>query len=111
MKRAMKSSQLQISNLRQNPNCKSQRRAFWSLGLGISLTFGLSGYAQIPNPDTNGLPAPSLPTGPVLSPTIDWVQDNLRIAHLPPADWRQISSFLGGGYQVVAINTLLQWDR
>src|SRR5262249_44944155 len=63
------------------------------------------------NPDTNSLPARSLPSGPALSSTIGWVQTNLQIAHLPPADSRQISSFLGSGYQVLTVNTLLQWDR
>jgi hypothetical protein len=71
----------------------------------------LACLAQVPNPSTNGLPAPSLPTGPFLRPPPGWVQTNLQIAHLPPADWRQISSFLEAGYQVVAVNTLAQWDR
>jgi outer membrane protein assembly factor BamB len=63
------------------------------------------------NPSTNNLPARSLPTGPALRPPVGFVQTRLRIAHLPPADWRQISSFLQKGYQVLAINTLERWDR
>ena len=39
------------------------------------------------------------------------MQTHLRIAHLPPADWRQIQSFVEAGYQVVAVNTLEKWDR
>jgi outer membrane protein assembly factor BamB len=63
------------------------------------------------NPSTNSLPARSLPAGPAPRSPVGFVQTRLRIAHLPPADWRQISSFLGKGYQVLAVNTLERWDR
>ncbi len=65
----------------------------------------------IPNPDTEGLPPRTLPTGPAPCPPIPWVQTDLLIAHLPPADWRQIQEYVQAGYQVVAVNTLSQWDR
>jgi len=52
-----------------------------------------------------------LPTGPALGSPVDWVQTDLRIAHLPPADWRQIQEYFKAGYQVVAVNTLEKWDR
>ncbi len=42
---------------------------------------------------------------------VPWVQTDLRIAHLPPADWRQIEEFVKAGYQVVAVNTLEKWDH
>ena len=53
----------------------------------------------------------TLPTGPALRSPIPWVQTDLRIAHLPPADWRQIQDFLKAGYQVVSVNTLEKWDH
>src|SRR5262245_59030638 len=64
-----------------------------------------------PNPNTEGLPPRTLPVGPAACAPIDWVQTNLRIAHLPPADWRQIQEYFKAGYNVVAVNTLAQWDR
>jgi hypothetical protein len=67
--------------------------------------------AGILNPSTDGLPPRSLPTGPAACSPVDWVQTELRIAHLPPADWRQIQEYFRAGYQVVAVNTLAQWDR
>ena len=67
--------------------------------------------AAIPNPDTKGLPPRTLPTGPALCAPIPWVQTDLLIAHLPPADWRQIQEYVKAGYQVIAVNTLAQWDR
>src|SRR6266478_3230469 len=57
------------------------------------------------------LPPRTLPTGPPQRPAVSWVQTDLRIAHLPPADWRQIQEFLKAGYQVIAVNTLEKWDH
>ncbi len=57
------------------------------------------------------LPPRTLPTGPPSRPVVSWVQTDLSIAHLPPADWRQIQEFLNAGYQVVAVNTLEKWDH
>lgn len=65
----------------------------------------------VPNPDTEGLPPRTLPTGPALCAPIPWVQTDLLIAHLPPADWRQIQEYVKAGYQVIAVNSLSQWDR
>ena len=56
--------------------------------------------------DRNGLPPRTLPTGPPSCSTAPWVQTDLRIAHLPPADWRQIAEYGKAGYQVIAVNTL-----
>ena len=67
--------------------------------------------AAIPNPDTEGLPPRTLHTGPPLCAPIPWVQTELLVAHLPPADWRQIQEYVKAGYQVIAVNTLAQWDR
>jgi len=67
--------------------------------------------AGITNPSTEGLPPRTLPIGPALCSPVDWVQTDLRIAHLPPADWRQIQEYFKAGYQVVAVNTLEKWDR
>jgi hypothetical protein len=57
------------------------------------------------------LPPRTLPMGPPSRPTVSWVQTDLRIAHLPPADWRQIQEFLKAGYQVVTVNMLEKWDH
>ena len=61
--------------------------------------------------DTNGLPPRTLPTGPPSRAAVPWVQTDLRIAHLPPADWRQIAEYGKAGYQVIAVNTLEKWDH
>ena len=87
------------------------------VGTGIVATLLLAdlsakaGPAPIPNPATEGLPPRTLPTGPAPCPPIPWVQTDLLIAHLPPADWRQIQEYVKAGYQVIAVNTLAQWDR
>jgi len=74
-------------------------------GLGLSLvalwTFG----------DEPQLPPRTLPTGPPARAPIGWVHTDLRIAHLPPADWRQIEEFAKAGYEVIAVNTLEKWDH
>jgi hypothetical protein len=57
------------------------------------------------------LPPRTLPTGSPPAAPIGWVQTDLRVAHLPPADWRQIGEFLKAGYQVIALNTLEKWDH
>jgi len=88
--------------------------ARWLPGCLLALQLGLTCNAQqagIPNPSTEGLPPRTLPTGPALCSPVDWVQTDLRIAHLPPADWRQIQEYFNAGYQVVAVNTLEKWDR
>ena len=61
--------------------------------------------------ETNQLPPRTVSASPPSRLPIDWVQTDLRVAHLPPADWRQIQEFLQAGYQVIAVNTLAQWDR
>jgi hypothetical protein len=66
---------------------------------------------SVPVVDTKGLPPRTLPTGPPSRPTVPWVQTDLRIAHLPPADWRQIAAYGKAGYQVIAVNTLEKWDH
>ncbi len=63
------------------------------------------------NPSTENLPPRTLPTGPPLRALIPWTHTELLIAHLPPADWRQITEYVAAGYQVIAVNTLGQWDR
>src|SRR5262249_9639948 len=61
--------------------------------------------------NTNGLPPRSFTSGPPLRPVVPWVQTHLRIAHVPPADWRQIQEYVRAGYQVIAVNTLEKWDH
>jgi hypothetical protein len=59
----------------------------------VLLLAGLCAEAEItavPNPGTDGLPPRTLPTGPALCAAVPWTQTDLLIAHLPPADWRQI---------------------
>ena len=61
--------------------------------------------------DMNGLP-PLRVLAPVAErPIPEWVQTNLRRVHLPPADWRQIDTFIQAGYNSIAVNTLEKWDR
>lgn len=61
--------------------------------------------------DRQALPPRTVPAGPALPPVVPWVRTDLLVAHLPPADWRQIDAFAREGYQVIAVNTLSQWDR
>ena len=85
-----------------------------ALLLPCLLAFGLqlgTPAAAAPVVETGGLPPRALPAGPPRRAPVDWVQTHLRVAHLPPADWRQIQSFVDAGYQVVAVNTLEKWDR
>jgi len=85
--------------------------AAFSLCLGICPASGLAGESAAPRVNPDGLPPRSLPAGPPWRPAVPWVQTDLRVAHLPPADWRQIAEFGRAGYQVIAVNTLAQWDR
>ena len=61
--------------------------------------------------DGQALPPRTVAAGPTLPPVVPWVRTDLLVAHLPPADWRQIDAFAREGYQVIAVNTLSQWDR
>lgn len=84
------------------------------IALGVGVVLGLQAATAQERPlvfSTNNLPPRTRPVGPALLAPPAWVQTHLRIAHLPPADWRQIGEYVRMGYQVVAVNTLAQWDR
>ena len=83
-------------------SCGCLRFRIWNLGFLACLALALVTLRT--NAADSDLPPRTLPTGPPLRPAISWVQTDLRIAHLPPADWRQISEFLKAGYQVIAVN-------
>src|SRR5262245_40778768 len=89
---------------RSNHHAASTRSPAAMLGWGLVLAIRSLGTDR-------ALPPRTLPAGPPLRSPIPWVQTDLRIAHLPPADWRQIQEFARAGYQVIAVNTLEKWDH
>src|SRR5882724_2679921 len=102
-------SQILVTKLRYRGRPICLEIGIWFLGFffcpAASLLTSRSNAAEA------DLPPRTLPTGPTLRAPIPWVQTDLRIAHLPPADWRQIQEFLKAGYQVIAVNTLEKWDH
>src|SRR5215472_2798442 len=83
----------------------ASRNLLIALCLAVPLTSSNAGAMD------TGLPPRTLPAGPPSRSTVNWVQTDLRIAHLPPADWRQIEEYFKAGYQVVTVNTLEKWDH
>src|SRR5688572_2153774 len=67
---------------------------------GDAIQFGLS-----------NLPPRSVPEYPTARPVPSWLRTHLRVAHLPPVQWRQVDEFLKEGYNVVTANMMQKWDH
>ncbi|MEX2169788.1 MAG: beta-galactosidase trimerization domain-containing protein [Pirellulales bacterium] len=67
--------------------------------------------ADFPRPNTSDLPPRSVPEYPNPRPVPTWLRTHLRVAHLPPVQWRQVEEFLNVGYNVVTANMMERWDR
>lgn len=70
-----------------------------------------SAHADFPQPNTDDLPPRSVPEYPPQLKVPAWLRTNLRVAHLPPVQWRQVEEFLNAGYNVVTANMMEKWDR
>jgi len=54
--------------------------------------------------DTKGLPPRSVMQFKPAMPVPEWLQNSVRIGHLPPVGWRMLDEYLKSGYNIVTIN-------
>ena len=100
---------MQKMTLTDNLSGLLTRKGIW---LVISLCFFPASLPATPVTfDTTNLPPRTVIEYPALREIPEWVQTNIRIGHLPPADWHMIDEFLKAGYNVVTVNVLTRWDR
>ncbi|MBA3483175.1 MAG: ThuA domain-containing protein [Pirellulales bacterium] len=67
--------------------------------------------AEIPKISQDDLPPRSVAAYRPPRPVAEWLRTHLRVAHLPPVQWRQVDEFLDAGYNVVTANMMEKWDR
>lgn len=95
------------------------RRDFVGLTLaGAGVALGSSADAtpieaagnQQPSGDTP-LPPRTVIEAPPLREPPEWVRTGMRMAHLPPPDWKQIEAFLQAGVTSLTVNMDSRWSK
>ncbi len=90
------------------PTCPAALALFAALPL-LSIAAAKAQPAPIAI-DTAGLPPRTVLQRVPPRPIPDWVRDNWRIGHLPPAGWNMVEAFANSAYNVITVNALRKWD-